>query len=146
MRKQVYIDAHTHTLLEDGLEKVVAGETTLEEVLKLIELDNDDPREETDLNDALNATKISQAASGYTSANTAPTFTMPTVEEKPEPKVEEVKVEEPKPEPVEEVKVEEPKVEEDIEFEEPKIDKIEVEEPSNVEEEEEDEDLMNMEF
>ena len=41
MRKQVYIDAHTHTLLEDGLEKVVLGETNFDEVLKLVDLEND---------------------------------------------------------------------------------------------------------
>ncbi len=41
MRKQVYIDAHTHTLLEDGLEKVVLGETNFDEILKLVDLEND---------------------------------------------------------------------------------------------------------
>ncbi len=41
MRKLVYIDAHTHTLLEDGLEKVIAGETNFEEILKLVDLEND---------------------------------------------------------------------------------------------------------
>ena len=41
MRKQVYIDAHTHTLLEDGLEKVVYGETNFDEILKLVDLEND---------------------------------------------------------------------------------------------------------
>ena len=41
MRKLVYIDAHTHTLLEDGLEKVKNGETNFEEILKLVDLEND---------------------------------------------------------------------------------------------------------
>ena len=41
MRKLVYIDAHTHTLLEDGLEKVINGETNFDEILKLVDLEND---------------------------------------------------------------------------------------------------------
>ena len=41
MRKLVYVDAHTHTLLEDGLEKVVDGETDFDEILKLVDLEND---------------------------------------------------------------------------------------------------------
>ena len=41
MRKLVYIDAHTHTLLEDGLEKVIEGETNFDEILKLVDLEND---------------------------------------------------------------------------------------------------------
>ena len=41
MRKLVYLDANTHTLLEDGLEKVLVGETNFDEVLKLVDLEND---------------------------------------------------------------------------------------------------------
>lgn len=41
MRKLVYLDANTHTLLEDGLEKVLIGETNFEEILKLVDLEND---------------------------------------------------------------------------------------------------------
>ena len=41
MRKLVYVDAHTHTLLEDGLEKVYHGETNFDEILKLVDLEND---------------------------------------------------------------------------------------------------------
>lgn len=51
------------TLLQDGLEKVAEGYTTFEEILKLIELENDDIRGSQtnyDLKTALKFTKISQ--------------------------------------------------------------------------------------
>lgn len=52
------------TLLEDGLEKVVNGETTVEEILKLIELDseelNDAKHQHYDLKSALDNTAIAQ--------------------------------------------------------------------------------------
>ena len=41
LRELVY-KSGVSTLLQDGLEKVVSGETTVEEILKIIELDNDD--------------------------------------------------------------------------------------------------------
>ena len=41
MRKLVYYDGHTHTLLEDGLEKIELGETNFEEIYKLVDLEND---------------------------------------------------------------------------------------------------------
>ena len=41
MRKLVYYDGHTHTLLEDSLEKVELGETSFEEIFKLVDLEND---------------------------------------------------------------------------------------------------------
>jgi Tfp pilus assembly pilus retraction ATPase PilT len=41
LRQLVYRNG-TKTLLQDGLEKVLNGDTTLEELLKLVELDNDD--------------------------------------------------------------------------------------------------------
>ena len=41
LRHLVYREGTT-TLLQDGLEKVLNGDTTLEELLKLVELDNDD--------------------------------------------------------------------------------------------------------
>ena len=40
LRKLVY-SSGTITLLQDGLSKVVSGETTFEEILKLIDLDDD---------------------------------------------------------------------------------------------------------
>ncbi len=41
MRKLVYIGGHTHTLLEDGLEKIEIGETSFEEIYKVVDLEND---------------------------------------------------------------------------------------------------------
>lgn len=41
MRKLVYGHGNTHTLLQDGLDKVVEGETSFDEVLKLSDLEND---------------------------------------------------------------------------------------------------------
>ncbi len=41
MRKLVYYDSKTHTLLEDGLEKITEGETNFEEIFKLVDLEND---------------------------------------------------------------------------------------------------------
>ena len=41
MRKLVYINGHTHTLLEDGLEKIRDGYTNFDELFKLVDLEND---------------------------------------------------------------------------------------------------------
>ena len=41
MRKLVYINGHTRTLLEDGLEKIAEGETSFEELYKVVDLEND---------------------------------------------------------------------------------------------------------
>lgn len=53
-RELVYTSDVT-TLLQDGINKVLAGETTIEEILKLIVLDNDDIKKEdkTDINQAI---------------------------------------------------------------------------------------------
>lgn len=47
LRELVYRNGVT-TLLQDGLDKVIDGETTVEEILKIIELDNDDKSSEGD--------------------------------------------------------------------------------------------------
>lgn len=92
LRKLVY-SADVTTLLQDGLEKVVEGYTTFEELLKLIELDNDDGAGEYDLNHAIKYTDISQTG---TEETTDLDTTMPNEEsEKVEPVKPEVK-EEPK--------------------------------------------------
>ena len=168
LRHLVYSSDVT-TLLQDGLEKVVAGETSFEEVLKLIELDNDDDPKQTayDLKDALNFTKISQESTSTNSQFETNTTSKPTIEihpepinEKPEVK-EEIKTEE-KPEVKEEIKIEEkPIVKEEtttddwtMPVEEVKIDESPiVEEKSEVKETKkpsyddfDDDDLMNMEF
>ena len=41
MRKLVYGKSNTHTILEDGLEKVALGETSFDEIIKLADLEND---------------------------------------------------------------------------------------------------------
>ncbi len=60
LRKLVY--SRTQTLLQDGLEKALSGETTIEEILKLIELDVDDVKEEGELSlkDSMEESKISK--------------------------------------------------------------------------------------
>ena len=59
LRELVYKDEDTYTLLQDGLIKAVQGITTLEEVLKLVELDDSEPekgfeKEETKVEIAFN--------------------------------------------------------------------------------------------
>lgn len=62
LRELVY-SADVTTLLEDGLEKVADGITTFEEVLKLIELENDDRKDSGSYNlkSALDYTSIAQS-------------------------------------------------------------------------------------
>ncbi len=59
LRELVY-SADVITLLQDGLEKVIDGETTFEELLKIIDLENDDNEKAGDysLNDAIDMTHI----------------------------------------------------------------------------------------
>ena len=58
LRKLVYTSDVT-TLLQDGLEKVIQGYTTFEELLKLIELDDDESGDAMNLKRALMDTNIS---------------------------------------------------------------------------------------
>ena len=41
LRQMVYGENHVITLLQDGLEKVLKGYTTFEEIYKLIEIEDD---------------------------------------------------------------------------------------------------------
>lgn len=60
LRELVYRNDVT-TLLQDGLEKVIDGKTTVEEILKIIELDDDvESSNNEGLQDALDLTEISQ--------------------------------------------------------------------------------------
>ena len=61
LRQLVYRNDVT-TLLQDGLEKVLEGQTTFEEILKLIELDDEDLRGGHGLENAINETNISKVA------------------------------------------------------------------------------------
>ena len=60
LRELVYRNDVT-TLLQDGLEKVLEGKTTFEEILKLIELDDEDLRSGHGLEKAINDTNISKS-------------------------------------------------------------------------------------
>ena len=62
LRKLVYTSDVT-TLLQDGINKVLEGETTVEEVLKLIELDNDDTKQadKLDLKQAIDYSSMTSA-------------------------------------------------------------------------------------
>ena len=134
LRHLVY-SADVTTLLQDGLEKVAEGYTTFEEILKLIELDNDDPKESKfDLKTALNFTKISQESGNQTSATSRiMEETQPTIKEEIKPPVQEQTTSSDWSMPIDEVKVEETKPKE------PKKLVVSYDE-------EDDDDLMNMEF
>ena len=76
LRELVYGSSDVTTLLQDGLEKVAAGYTTFEEVLKLIELDDDETMEvKVEAKEAANQTEVLQTAN----------LQKPVQEEKPRP-------------------------------------------------------------
>ena len=58
-----------NTLLQDGLEKVIEGYTTVEEVLKLIELDDDEKEAAYGLNNAISNTDIAKQTEVSTQTN-----------------------------------------------------------------------------
>lgn len=63
LRDLVYNQAGVTTLLQDGIEKAVEGLTTFEEILKIIELEDDEKiNDNFDLKEALSLTKKAQAA------------------------------------------------------------------------------------
>jgi type IV pilus assembly protein PilB len=157
LRHLVY-SADVTTLLQDGLEKVVLGETTFEEVLKLIELDNDESTDDKskesqyDLKEALKFTKISQESSEEQEATINPE-PIKTETVKVEP-IQKVAVKEEKPietktedddwtMPVEE-SVEESKPQVEEKKEEPKKEEKKV--AATYDDSDDDDDLMNMEF
>ena len=134
LRKLVYTSDVT-TLLQDGLEKVVEGYTTFEEVLKQIEFENseEDKGSTYDLNHAIEYTNLSQT------------------QEKPK-----VELKESKPE-VSETKKEDtqPKTQTEeaddwgLDFTEPSKPEVKPEkkeEKKEVIDESDDDDLLNMEF
>jgi type IV pilus assembly protein PilB len=76
LRELVYGSSDVTTLLQDGLEKVAAGYTTFEEVLKLIELDDDETMEvKVEAKEAAKQTEVLQTAN----------LQKPVQEEKPRP-------------------------------------------------------------
>lgn len=53
LREMVYKKGHTVTLLQDGLEKVLSGDTTFEEIVQVIDIESDLGEDEQELKDAL---------------------------------------------------------------------------------------------
>ena len=53
LRKMVYDKGHTVTLLQDGLEKVISGDTTFDELVQIIDVESDFGEDEQELKDAL---------------------------------------------------------------------------------------------
>ena len=53
LRKMVYDKGHTVTLLQDGLEKVISGDTTFDEIVQIIDVESDFGEDEQELKDAL---------------------------------------------------------------------------------------------
>lgn len=136
LRRLVYTSDVT-TLLQDGLEKVVEGYTTFEEVLKQIEFENseEDKGSTYDLNHALEYTNISQEDG---------------IKEKEEfileEQSEEKKVES-KTKPKKEQETDDWGIDFDTPVKEQKeVKEKKVKEEPKVEEPEEDDDLLNMEF
>lgn len=91
LRKLVYTSDVT-TLLQDGLEKVIQGYTTFEELLKLIELEDDDTGEAMNLKRAIIDTNISHGEIGKKIQvvkriipNTANAAVQPQVAPQPQP-------------------------------------------------------------
>lgn len=85
LRELVYKNDVT-TLLQDGLEKVLEGQTTFEEILKLIELDDEDLHGGHGLENAINETNISKISTvDSNNQNSAPK------EEEKKPSLEEIK-------------------------------------------------------
>lgn len=85
LRELVYKNDVT-TLLQDGLEKVLKGQTTFEEILKLIELDDEDLHGGHGLENAINETNISKISTvDSNNQNSAPK------EEEKKPSLKEVK-------------------------------------------------------
>ena len=63
IRKLVYGSGNVITMLQDGLEKVIKGKTSFEEILKLIELEDDDKISANDaLKEAIIETKEAMAS------------------------------------------------------------------------------------
>ena len=61
--RQLVYNGEIVTLIQDGIDKVLKGETTLEELLKLIELDDEEGYKSTGLENALEINEFNQQAS-----------------------------------------------------------------------------------
>lgn len=147
--RQLVYSSDVTTLLQDGLEKVVEGATTFEELLKLIELDNDDGAGEYDLKDAIQYTDIAQ-----TTTSEEPTKNiLDKLEEEKKTIAEEKEIhKEPIIEKVEQVQPKETTEDWGMDFdnqeviEEPVKEESKPKEKAPIKEEPEDDDLLSMEF
>ncbi len=83
LRKLVY-QSDVTTMLQDGLEKVVSGLTSFEELIKLIELDDDDRLSKSDLKAALTFASINKKSQN-TTEQVLETPVQPTMEQTVEP-------------------------------------------------------------
>lgn len=121
LRDLVY-NSGSITMLQDGIAKVEEGHSTVEEILKLIELDDDNLNKKSresgaGLQAQLEATKL---------VNQAESDAIPEVDNEPSPAIEEPKEELSIEEPKEELFIEEPK--EELFIEEPKEESLVMEE------------------
>ena len=93
MRRLVYGGGKTYTLLQDGLDKIVKGETSFDEILKLADLENDlaIAQELDELGESAPVKETTPAAP--VAAPAKPEETKPTEVKPEEAKPEEVKVE-----------------------------------------------------
>ena len=53
LRKLVYDNGHVATLLQDGLKKVIAGQTSFEEILRVIDIEDDFGEDDENIKKAL---------------------------------------------------------------------------------------------
>lgn len=121
LRKKIYDGGKTITLLQDGLEKVINGLTSFDEVLRVIEVDTDFGDDEKDIKDAIMGKSIAVGT-------VATIQTIQTTSVNNKPKEEAVVMNEPK----KEILVESPQpVEQLIETEQP-IEQVIIDEPTPV--------------
>ena len=53
LRRLAYSNDHATTLLQDGLMKVINGDTSFDEIVRIIDIDDDLGEDETDIKNAL---------------------------------------------------------------------------------------------
>ena len=79
LREKIYKKGHTTSLLQDGLEKVLNGLTSFDEVVRVIEVDSDFGDDEQDIKNALlGKTTETQENSAEAGAETTTTDSIPT--------------------------------------------------------------------
>ena len=89
LRHLVY-NSDVISLLQDGINKVLEGLTTLEDLLKIIELDDDSKTSSTGLEHAMKVDALTKEDNGNNETKHQETIPTPIVENKPDPIVEEI--------------------------------------------------------